>query len=213
MVGCEPPELYCLKHEYQALLPERREEIRSLTKRVWLVDEFVLRVAKMEPYRIEKLRSSSRKIFKENVTLHPHCHQRAEGMADDGLPSGVSATVEMLKLFGYDPEVIDAGCCGMAGTFGYDAEHYELSMQVGELGVLPKVRELGIGNRELVSSGAACRMQIQQGAGVAAKHPLVLVREQLKLLDKFPTCPLRGGRLYNLPNGWTIAKQRRRLAS
>ncbi len=181
VVGCEPPELYCLKHEYQALLPERREEIRSLTKRVWLVDEFVLRVAKMEPYRIEKLRSSSRKIFKENVTLHPHCHQRAEGMADDGLPSGVSATVEMLKLFGYDPEVIDAGCCGMAGTFGYDAEHYELSMQVGELGVLPKVRELGIGNRELVSSGAACRMQIQQGAGVAAKHPLVLVREQLKL--------------------------------
>lgn len=88
-----------------------------------------------------------------------------------------------MKLFGFEPEVIDAGCCGIAGTFGYDAEHYELSMQVGELGVLPKVRE--IGNRELVSSGAACRMQIKQGAGVDAKHPLLLVRNALKkTLDK-----------------------------
>ena len=185
VVGCEPPELYCLKHEYKSLLPDRREEIQSLTKRVWLVDEFTLRVASLEPYRIEKLKSSSKKIMKEKVTLHPHCHQRAEGMADDGLPSGVSATVAMLKLFGYDPEVIDAGCCGMAGTFGYDSEHYELSMQVGELGVLPKARELRIGNRELISSGAACRMQIQQGAGVEAKHPLLLVRDVMREV-KFP---------------------------
>ncbi len=69
----------------------------------------------------------------------------------------------------------------MAGTFGYDAEHYELSMQVGELGVLPKIRELGIGKRILVSSGAACRMQIKQGAGVEAVHPLLLVREKLRI--------------------------------
>ncbi len=65
---------------------------------------------------------------------------------------------------------------------GYDAEHYELSMQVGELGVLPKIRRSMIDNREsdTLSSGAACRMQIQHGAGVEAKHPLELVRERLK---------------------------------
>lgn len=176
VVGCEPPEVYCLKHEYKSLLPERRDELQSITEKVWLVDEFILRVASAGG----NIHSS--KLDKERLTLHPHCHHRAEGPAADGLPSGVTATVEMLKLFGYEPEVIDAGCCGMAGTFGYDAEHYELSMQVGELGVLPKVREMGKENGELVSSGAACRMQIKHGTGVDAVHPLLLVNERLKTM-------------------------------
>ncbi|MBL8092446.1 MAG: hypothetical protein JNJ43_19085, partial [Anaerolineales bacterium] len=69
----------------------------------------------------------------------------------------------------------------MAGTFGYDAEHYELSMQIGELKLLPKIRQLTIDNYQLsiASSGAACRMQIQHGAGVEALHPLVMVRNVL----------------------------------
>ncbi len=176
VVGCEPPELYCLKHEYSALLPERREEIESITHRVWLVDEFILRVVNSGDWT---LNSSTSSIKNNRLTLHPHCHHRAEGPAADGLPSGVSATVAMLKMFGFDVDVIDAGCCGMAGTFGYDAEHYELSMKVGELGVLPKVRELGNKDHELVSSGAACRMQIKQGADVDARHPLLLVKDRI----------------------------------
>ena len=80
-------------------------------------------------------------------------------------------------MFGFDVNLIEAGCCGMAGSFGYDAEHYELSMQVGELGVLPKIRELGNQGSGVVSSGAACRMQIEHGAGIKAQHPLVLVRD------------------------------------
>ncbi|MFN8433626.1 MAG: FAD-linked oxidase C-terminal domain-containing protein [Anaerolineales bacterium] len=177
VVGCEPPELYCLKHEYASLLPNRNTEIQSLNERVWLVDEFILRVVKTEDVDI-----LSKPLPEQNnrLTLHPHCHHRAEGPAADGLPSGVAATVEMLKLFGYEPEVIEAGCCGMAGTFGYDAEHYEISMKVGELGVLPKVR--AIKDRELVSSGAACRMQIKQGADVDARHPLLLVRERIRFM-------------------------------
>lgn len=178
VVGCEPPEVYCLKHEYRALLPNRSEEIESLTGRVWLVDEFILRV--VNTGKLESVRLSFEEK-KKHITYHPHCHQRAEAPAEDGLPTGVAATVEMLNLFGYDASVIDAGCCGMAGTFGFDAEHYELSMQVGELGVLPKIREKGMGNSELVSSGAACRMQIEHGAGVEARHPLLLVRERLEI--------------------------------
>ena len=176
VVGCEPPELYCLKHEYESLLPNRKEEIESIKKRTWLVDEFILRVvneAKMDISHVDSSEQNNR------LTLHPHCHHRAEGPAADGLPSGVSATVDMLKQFGYEVDVIDAGCCGMAGTFGYDAEHYELSMKVGELGVLPKVRDKKLENRELVASGAACRMQIKQGADVDARHPLLLVKERL----------------------------------
>ena len=171
MVGCEPPEVYCLKHEYVSLLPERRAEIESIAKNVWLVDEFLLRIGnELNQNEIGE---------KTKVTFHPHCHQRAEGLADDGLPSGTSATVAMLQMAGFDVDLIDSGCCGMAGTFGYDAEHYELSMQVGELGVLPKVREAKMGDRELVSTGSACRLQIRQGAGVEATHPLVLVRDVL----------------------------------
>ncbi|MCK6585902.1 MAG: hypothetical protein L6Q49_22580, partial [Anaerolineales bacterium] len=120
VVGCEPPEVYCLKNEYRALLPNLSEEIKSLTRRVWLVDEFILRVVNTGKLGIDRL---SFEEEKRHITFHPHCHQRAEAPAEDGLPTGVAATVEMLNFFGYDTSVIDAGCCGMAGTFGFDAEH------------------------------------------------------------------------------------------
>jgi len=171
VVGCEPPEVYCLKHEYFALLPNRREELESITKKVWLMDEFILRVVTKGDLLIHKQ--------DERITFHPHCHQRAEGLADDGFASGAQATVEMLRAFGHTVDVIDAGCCGIAGTFGFDAEHYELSMQVGELGVLPQVRAAG----KIVSTGSACRMQIKHGAGKEVRHPLELVRDALQESD------------------------------
>jgi FAD/FMN-containing dehydrogenase/Fe-S oxidoreductase len=170
VVGCEPPEVYCLKHEYIALLPNRRDEIESIAKNTWLVDEFILRVGNW-------VKPDQHQHEKTKIVFHPHCHQRAEGLADDGLPSGALATVEMLRMAGLEVEVTDAGCCGMAGTFGYDAEHYDLSMQIGELKLLPKIRAWQGG--EVVSSGSACRIQIQHGAGVTAQHPLVLVRDKI----------------------------------
>ena len=181
VVGCEPPEVYCLKHEYKSLLPERREEIRSITERVWLVDEFILRVANLGNLDLSLVKSPEEG---KRLTLHPHCHHRAEGPAADGLPSGVSATVAMLKLFGFDADVIEAGCCGMAGTFGYDAEHYELSMQVGELGVFREMRNAKVKMQNVVSSGAACRMQIKQGAEVEVAHPLQLVYQAFLRREK-----------------------------
>ena len=103
VVGCEPPEVYCLKHEYASLLPHRREEIKSITDRVWLVDEFILRVASSGDVTADlNLKEKER----TRLTLHPHCHHRAEGPAADGLPSGVAATVAMLKLFGYDADAV-----------------------------------------------------------------------------------------------------------
>ena len=175
LVGVEPPEIYCVKHEYDALLPDRDAELEIIKKKTWLMDEFIMRVANKG--KLGDFLPSD--INPVHLTFQPHCHQRAEAMAEDGLPSGTSATVEMLKMFGYDVELIDAGCCGMAGTFGFDAEHYELSMQVGELGVLPKIRNSELGIMNVVSTGAACRMQIRHGTGVDAVHPLVLVKERL----------------------------------
>jgi len=172
VVGCEPPEVYCLKHEYIALLPQRCVELESITKNVWLVDEFLLRAdGWMDQIKLKE--------NKTKITFQPHCHQRAEGPAEDGLPTGTAATTAMLRVFGFELDVIDAGCCGMAGTFGYDTEHYELSMQIGELGVLPKARAA----KQIVSTGSACRLQIKQGAGKEAEHPLVLISNYINSKD------------------------------
>ncbi len=175
VVGCEPPEVYCLKHEYSALLPNRRAELESISRRVWLVDEFLLRDENLE----RLLKAGENAPHNDIINFHPHCHQRAEGPSEDGLPSGTVATMELLRRFGFQVNLLDTGCCGMAGTFGYDADHYELSMQVGELKLFPKIRELGIRNGEIVSSGSACRLQIKQGAGKTAEHPLVVIARHI----------------------------------
>lgn len=170
LLGIEPPELYTLKHDYAALLPDRKDEIARRAGQTWLVEEFLLRSGALE--RLGRPRAGGR------VKFQPHCHQRAEGPAADGAPSGVAATTALLRVCGYEVDVLETGCCGMAGTFGYDAEHYALSMQVGALQVFPQVRAAG--EARIAASGAACRMQIGQGTGVDAMHPLVLAAQALK---------------------------------
>ncbi len=184
VVGCEPPEVYCIKQEYAALLPHRKAEIEALSKRVFMLDEFILRVASWEQWESNQRKSKEReqksdddKSTREKIFFHPHCHHRAAGFGTDGQPTGVSATLEVLRRLGFDVELSDAGCCGMAGTFGFDAEHYDLSMQIGELKLLPKARELQ--GARIVSSGSACRMQIRDGAGREALHPLELMQDRI----------------------------------
>jgi FAD/FMN-containing dehydrogenase/Fe-S oxidoreductase len=204
IVGIEPPDIYCLKNDYFDLLPERRDEIASRAARTWLLDEYLVR---SDAFRSLRVGTSSDIILREQsnrrippqsgetlryaqgdkprLFFQPHCHQRAEGLADDDMPSGTIATVETLRLCGYNVEVLDTGCCGMAGTFGYEAEHYDLSMQVGELKLLPALRTLNRKDAkedqriEVTATGAACRMQIQHGTDIEVVHPIVLVRDAL----------------------------------
>lgn len=201
MVGIEPPEIYCLKHDYVDLLPERESEIAQRAANVWLLDELLLRSDEFNLLRVVTMAESSelKNHLSRQIKFHPHCHQRAEGLSPDGLPTGSNATVELLQSCSYDVELMDTGCCGMAGTFGYEAEHYELSMKVGELKLFPMLRGLSIENSDLeshnhqskfeirksevVSSGAACRMQIQQGSGVKAIHPIVLIAGMLNKIS------------------------------
>ncbi|MBI4759826.1 MAG: FAD-binding and (Fe-S)-binding domain-containing protein [Chloroflexota bacterium] len=178
IVGIEPPDIYCLKNDYFDLLPERRDEIASISARTWLLDEYLIRSDGFHELRVaNKIKTNNTSIAKQKIHFQPHCHQRAEGLADDGLPSGTSATVELLRLCGYEVETLDAGCCGMAGTFGYEAEHYELSMKVGEKLFNSK---FGIQNPEIVCTGAACRMQVRQGMEADAVHPIMLVARALR---------------------------------
>ena len=96
------------------------------------------------------------------ILLHGHCHQKAFNT--------VSASVAALKtLPGVAVETFESTCCGMAGAFGYEAEHYEVSMRIGELGVLPKMRAADA-NTVLAASGTSCRHQIRDGAQREALH-------------------------------------------
>ncbi len=191
IVGLEPPDLYCLKHDYRDLLPARAAELEKLSRRAWLMDEWLLRSNEFKGLRVvisEKEKKNSGGTHPtQKLKFHPHCHQRAEAAAEDGLPTGTNATVAVLRACGYDVEVTDVGCCGMAGTFGYEAEHYDLSMKVGELKLLPSLKKVSPkserfgGDQEVVvvSTGSACRMQMEQGAHVAALHPVILVARAL----------------------------------
>lgn len=166
VVGIEPPEIYSLKNDYASLWPTRREEIARRAAKTWLLEEFLVRTDAFSRWRGFNLPAAG------TLKFQPHCHQRAEAPAADGLPNGPAATVELLRVCGYSVDLLDTGCCGMAGTFGYDAEHYELSMQVGALKLFPQVRAAA--DAQIVCTGAACRMQVEQGTGVDATHPLML---------------------------------------
>jgi len=211
IVGIEPPEIYCLKHDYPDLHPARGAEIMQRASKVWLLDEFLLRSNVFQNLRIgtnaPELAGKNDRL--QTIRFHPHCHQRAEGLSADGLPIGTAATIDLLRSCGYDVELMDTGCCGMAGSFGYEAEHYDVSMKVGELKLFPQLRtrsalkgtspksrsEVAVNHRDthfgfgggregvVSSSGAACRMQIQQGTGVNAIHPIVAVWSALKTIQ------------------------------
>jgi FAD/FMN-containing dehydrogenase/Fe-S oxidoreductase len=173
VVGLEPPELYCLKNDYIDLLPGRKAEISSRTPHIWLLDEFLVR----SEQAASLLGARTADGPGRRVMFQPHCHQRAESPAHDGQPSGADATLGLLALCGYDVTLIEAGCCGMAGTFGYEADHYALSQQIGELRLFPQVR--GRGEALIAATGAACRLQIEQGTGAQAFHPVELVAAAL----------------------------------
>ncbi|MEO8354964.1 MAG: FAD-linked oxidase C-terminal domain-containing protein, partial [Chloroflexota bacterium] len=145
IVGIEPPEIYCLKHDYVDLLPNREAEIAERVEKAWLLDEFLVRSEEFTDLRVgTKTHLNNMDGYAETIKFHPHCHQRAEGLAADGLPAGTSATLQLLRSCGYKVELMDTGCCGMAGTFGYEAEHYDLSMKVGELKLFPILRDLRV---------------------------------------------------------------------
>ena len=106
--------------------------------------------------------------------LHGHCHQRAL--------VGIQPTVQMLSLPpGHDVTVIDSSCCGMAGGFGYEKSHYELSMKIGELRLFPTVREKLADGVTLTAPGFSCRHQLEHGTGVLPKHPIEVLREAIRL--------------------------------
>lgn len=182
VVGVEPSEILTLRDEYLDLLPKEPETER-LAGRSFLLDEFLLRPAPDGRIRLEKLLSGRQpaqtlgnKLPK--VWLHSHCYQKAQPPADDGYPTGAEAAVQMLRRAGFEVRQINSGCCGMAGAFGYEAEHYAISRQVGELKLLPSIRSAPE-DTVIVAAGVSCEAQINDSTQREAVHPAVLLDQYL----------------------------------
>ncbi len=168
IVGAEPSEIYTLRDELLDFFPAEGLAER-VAQRAWMLDEFLLR----QPEALTRLQASQAGAGK-HVLLHTHCYQKARPPVEDGLPVGGAATEAVLKALGYKVEVVDAGCCGMAGAFGYEAEHYDLSMQIGEMHLFPAVRAAGEGTL-VAAVGTSCRHQIADGTTRNAVHPVLLL--------------------------------------
>ena len=167
LIGIEPSAILTFRDEYIDLADDVNfEASKELAKNVFMMDEFI--AAEMEKGAIQQsLFTAEKKIIK----LHGHCQQKAI--------SSVAPSVKMMSFpANYTVETIPSGCCGMAGSFGYEQEHYDLSMKIGELVLLPTVRNQPA-EVIIAAPGTSCRHQIKDGTGKKALHTIEVLYEAL----------------------------------
>jgi Fe-S oxidoreductase len=165
IVGLEPSCLLTLRDEL--LVMGLGEPAQAIAKQALLFEEFLAREAKAG--QLEAFKAKLKPVS-QPVLLHGHCHQKAF--------AAVTPVMEVLGLIpGAKPELIESSCCGMAGSFGYEAEHYEVSMQMAEAALLPAVRAKA--DAIVVADGTSCRHQIADGAQREAVHVARLLAGQL----------------------------------
>jgi len=166
VVGLEPSCLLTLRDEYLALMPG--EDVRALADNSYMLEEFL--VAEREAGHLQL---QLQPIAAKRVLLHGHCHQKA---------FNVLSPVQKLLTMIPDLEVqtIDSSCCGMAGSFGYEAEHYEASMKMGRLSLFPAVDQANEDDL-IVADGTSCRSQISHGTGRNAVHVVRVLQQSLGL--------------------------------
>jgi Fe-S oxidoreductase len=161
IVGLEPSCLLTLRDEWVDLL--RTEEARTVARQSALLEQFLLR----ERERGLTLPFDGRR---RPALLHGHCHQKAL--------VGTAPTVAALTWAGYEVSEVDSGCCGMAGSFGFEREHYDISVALGNRRLAPAVKAAGA-ETEVIAPGISCRQQIEHLAGRRARHPAEALRQAL----------------------------------
>ena len=167
LIGIEPSAILGFRDEYPKLVEEKDiEAAKALGKNALLIDEFLAR-------EIERGNITADSFTKEakNIKLHGHCHQKSLSSVDP------SAWIVSLPE-NYTVEIIQSGCCGMAGSFGYEKEHYEISMAIGEQTLFPAVRAAKE-DTIIAAPGTSCRHQIADGTGRKALHPVEVLWEAL----------------------------------
>lgn len=168
IVGWEPSCVLTLRDEYPDLLRgEMREWAREVASSTYLIEELLVELNEQGELGLEFEETNRTALF------HGHCHQKA-------LVGNAPSLAALRLIPGYAVEEINTGCCGMAGSFGYEREHYDISMAVGEQRLFPTIRNQQ-GSFDVVASGFSCRQQIAQGTGVAAKTVAETLRDSLKV--------------------------------
>jgi Fe-S oxidoreductase len=163
IVGCEPSCVFTLKHE---LVDLARGDARAtvIASQARMVDDLIAEAIDDGSLAVDpNAEAAGRRIL-----FHGHCHQKAA--------SATAGSVSLLKRIpGATVDVLDAGCCGMAGSFGFEREHYDLSLQIGGMRLFPAVNAAP-SDAIVTATGVSCRQQIMQGTSRQAVHPVVLVR-------------------------------------
>jgi Fe-S oxidoreductase len=167
LIGIEPSAILTFRDEYIDLADDAQfEKAKQLAANVFLIDEFIANEIEKGNIRKEQFTEEQR-----TIKLHGHCQQKAL--------SSVAPSVKLLSLpENYKVETIPSGCCGMAGSFGYEKEHYDLSMKIGELVLFPTVRKQ-TDDVIIAAPGTSCRHQVKDGTGKKALHPVEVLWDAL----------------------------------
>lgn len=165
IIGVEPSCIACMRDEYPDLL--NSEEARLVAENSFFFEEFITDLESKGELTIPFRENGPEKTIK----VHTHCYQKAFGTAEN--------VINMLKLIPLAiVEEIQSGCCGMAGSFGYEKEHYDLSMAIGEQALFPAIRE-SKPETIIAAAGTSCRQQIKDGTQKKALHPVVVLANAL----------------------------------
>ena len=170
LVGIEPSAILTFRDEYPELVPPKyKEDAERLAQNSLLYDEFLMREV-----RAGRITAEQFSDLKADIWLHGHCHQKAL--------VGVEQTAALLDLpKNTTVHVIPSGCCGMAGSFGY--EHYQTSIAIGEMVLFPAIRQ-AVSTQQSVTviaaPGISCRTQIKDGTGITAHHPIEILYRLLR---------------------------------
>jgi Fe-S oxidoreductase len=164
IVGCEPSCLLTLRDEYPDLL--RDDKSKVVAENSYMIDELIAMLQDKGDLALEFNDVSGQKVL-----FHGHCHQKSL--------VGTRQSMSALRLAGYQVEEVNSGCCGMAGSFGYEKEHYDISMDIGRQVLFPAV-ESKDADWQVAVMGISCRQQIEHGTGRIAKHLVEVLRDAVK---------------------------------
>ncbi len=166
LIGIEPSAILTFRDEYLRLATDK-DNAKKIAKNTFTIEEF---------FKIEitkgVINSNSFSDIPKNIKIHGHCHQKAL--------SSIETTFAMLNLpINSNVTIYNSGCCGMAGSFGYEKEHYNISMQMGEDTLFPKIRSTEV-DTLIAAAGTSCRHQIFDGTKRKALHPVTILKDYLK---------------------------------
>lgn len=168
LVGIEPSAILTFRDEYPDISgPDMKNEALNISRHCYLLDEFLVK-----EFKAGRISEKDFSDTEKEVIVHTHCQQKAI--------AGSSSLIQALSIpHRFTVREIPSGCCGMAGAFGYEKEHFELSNKIGELVLFPEIRKSG--NKVIiVAPGTSCRHHIKDGTGRIARHPAEVLYEALK---------------------------------